>query len=68
VFTDQRGGLLRNSNWRARVFSAAVTACQKADDSFPSITPHDWTAPPPALYWMEGGRVLERKIWQRGLA
>jgi integrase len=41
VFTDQRGGVLRNSNWRARVFAPAVEACQKADDAFPSITPHD---------------------------
>jgi integrase len=41
VFTDLRGGVLRNSNWRARVFEPAVTTCQKADDSFPSITPHD---------------------------
>jgi integrase len=39
VFTDQRGGVLRNSNWRARVFQSAVEKCQKADDSFPSITP-----------------------------
>jgi integrase len=41
VFTDMRGGVLRNSNWRARVFEPAVKACQKADESFPSITPHD---------------------------
>jgi integrase len=41
VFTDMRGGVLRNSNWRARVFAPAVSACQKADESFPSITPHD---------------------------
>jgi integrase len=41
VFTDQRGGVLRNSNWRARVFLPAVDKCQKTDDSFPSITPHD---------------------------
>lgn len=41
VFTDLRGGALRNSNWRARVFAPAVAVCQKADDSFPSITPHD---------------------------
>jgi hypothetical protein len=39
VFTDQRGGVLRNSNWRARVFQPAVEKCQKADDTFPSITP-----------------------------
>ena len=41
VFTNQRGGVLRNSNWRARVFRQAVGQCQKADDTFPSITPHD---------------------------
>jgi integrase len=41
VFTDLRGGVLRNSNWRARVFEPAVAKCQKSDDTFPSITPHD---------------------------
>jgi integrase len=41
VFTDLRGGVLRNSNWRARVFGPAVEKCQTADDCFPSITPHD---------------------------
>jgi integrase len=34
VFTDMRGGVLRNSNWRARVFAPAVTKCQKTDESF----------------------------------
>jgi integrase len=37
----RRSGVLRNSNWRARVFEPAVAKCQKADESFPSITPHD---------------------------
>jgi integrase len=41
VFTDLRGGVLRNSNWRARVFEPAVTVCQKTDESFPWISPHD---------------------------
>jgi integrase len=41
VFTDLRGGVLRNSNWRARVFEPAVTKCQQADDTFPPISPHD---------------------------
>jgi hypothetical protein len=41
VFTDQRGGVLRNSNWRARVFRSAVVKCQAVDDTFPTITPHD---------------------------
>jgi integrase len=41
VFTDLRGGVLRNSNYRARVFEPAVEKCRKADDTFPSITPHD---------------------------
>jgi integrase len=41
VFTDQRGNVLRNSNWRARVFQPAVTKCQEVDGTFPSVTPHD---------------------------
>lgn len=41
VFTDQRGGVLRNSNYRSRVFAIAVKKCQKTDDTFPSVTPHD---------------------------
>jgi integrase len=41
VFSDLRGGVLRNSNWRAGVFEPAVEACQKSDDTFPTITPHD---------------------------
>jgi integrase len=41
VFTDQRGGLLRNSNWCGGVFAPAVEICQREDDTFPSITPHD---------------------------
>ena len=41
VFTDLRGGVLRYSNWRARVFEPAVAKCRKSDESFPSITPHD---------------------------
>jgi hypothetical protein len=35
VFTDQRGGVLRNSNWRAMVFRPAVAECQVADGTFP---------------------------------
>ena len=34
VFTDMRGGVLRNSNWRARVFEPAVRKCHKSDESF----------------------------------
>lgn len=41
VFADQPGGVLRNSNWRARVFRPAVERCQAADHTFPTITPHD---------------------------
>jgi len=37
VFTDMRGGVLRNSNRRARVFEAAVSKCQVNDDAFPAI-------------------------------
>ncbi|OBF96438.1 integrase [Mycobacterium sp. 852002-51152_SCH6134967] len=56
VFTDMRGGVLRNSNWRCRVFRPAVEECQRVAEAaraqesktgksttpeFPSITPHD---------------------------
>lgn len=34
VFTDQRANVLRNSNWRARVFQPAVTKCQKSTRHF----------------------------------
>ena len=56
VFTNSGGGVLRNSNWRDRVFAPAVVTCQHAAEAartresrsgepttpvFPSITPHD---------------------------
>lgn len=57
VFTDMRGGVLRNSNWRSRVFSTAVEICQREANAqrskelaatgeavtaqFPVVTPHD---------------------------
>ena len=41
VFTDLRGGVLRVSNYRTRVFAPAVAKCRKADDAFPAIIPHD---------------------------
>jgi integrase len=41
VFTDTRGGVLRNNNYRQHVFGPAVKKCQKADGTFPTITPHD---------------------------
>jgi integrase len=41
VFIAVRGGVLRVSNYRKAVFTPAVKACQKADATFPAITPHD---------------------------
>lgn len=41
MFTDLHGGALHNSNWRARVFGPAVEKCRRADETFPTITPHD---------------------------
>jgi integrase len=41
VFTDLRGGVLRNSNYRSRVFELAIRKCQKNDETFPPITPRD---------------------------
>jgi integrase len=41
VFTNLHGAVLRNSHYRQDVFAPAVRTCQKADDAFQSITPHD---------------------------
>jgi integrase len=41
VFTGTRGAVLRGGNYRNRYFSAAVQKCQKDDETFPDITPHD---------------------------
>jgi integrase len=41
VFTGTRGAVLRGGNYRNRYFNAAVEECQKDDDTFPDITPHD---------------------------
>ena len=65
VFTDLRGGVLRNSNWRARVFEPAVTKCQQADDTFPQITPHDLRHTAASLAVSAGANV---KAVQRMLA
>jgi integrase len=40
VFMNTSGNVLRGSNYR-KLFAAAVGKCQKADDSFPTVTPHD---------------------------
>jgi integrase len=41
VFTNTRGNVLRGTNYRSRVFNAAVEKCQESDDTFPHITRHD---------------------------
>jgi integrase len=41
VFTGTRGAVLRGGNYRKRYFAVAVAACQKEDETFPTITPHD---------------------------
>jgi integrase len=41
VFINLRGGVLRGSNFRPRFFDQAVEKCQKVDETFPTITPHD---------------------------
>ena len=41
VFTNLHGGVLRGNHYREDVFAPAVAACQRADDTFPTITPHD---------------------------
>jgi hypothetical protein len=44
VCTDVRGGVLRNSNWRARVFDAAV---KKLSEGRRHLPDHHATRPPP---------------------
>lgn len=41
VFAAVEGGVLRGSNFRDRVFTPAVRACQAEDPTFPRVTPHD---------------------------
>ena len=41
VFTGAKGAVLAVSRFRPRVFAPAVSRAQKADPTFPKITPHD---------------------------
>jgi integrase len=41
VFTSTRDAVLRGGNYRGRHFQSAVEKCQKDDETFPTITPHD---------------------------
>jgi integrase len=41
VFTNTYGRVLRGNHYRQDVFAPAVLACHAADDTFPTITPHD---------------------------
>lgn len=69
VFTDMRGGVLRNSNWRARVFGPGVAKCQAADETFPSITPHDLRHTAASLAVSAGANVkaLQRMLGHASL-
>jgi integrase len=48
VFTGTRGAVLRDGNFRNRVFNSAVQLCQMADDTFPHITPMTYGTRRPA--------------------
>ena len=41
VFRGAKGAVLAVSRFRARVFAPAVRRCQTADQTLPTITPHD---------------------------
>ena len=41
VFTGTKGAVFAVSRFRPRVFAPAVSRAQKADPTFPTITPHD---------------------------
>jgi integrase len=74
VFTDTRGNVIRNSNWRARVFSPAVEICQReakeqrakelagtgevVTPEFPTVTPHDLRHTAASLSVSAGANVL----------
>lgn len=47
------------------MFEPAVTACQKADESFPSITPHDLRHTAASLAVSAGANVkaVQRMLW-----
>jgi integrase len=57
VFTNLRGGVLRGSNFRPRFFDQAVEKCQKADETFPTITPHDLRHTAASLAVSSGAKV-----------
>lgn len=58
VFTDARGGVLRNSNYRPRIFAPAVAKCQDDDETFPKITPHDLRHTAASLAVSAGANVM----------
>lgn len=58
VFQDLRGGVLRNSNWRSRVFAPALVKCQKSDADMPTITPRDLRHTAASLAVSAGANVL----------
>jgi len=41
VFSSPNGSVLRNNNFRRRIFNPAVDEARKASPQFPRITPHD---------------------------
>ena len=69
VFTDLRGGVLRGSNYRYRVFAPAVQKCQKDDDTFPTITPHDLRHTAASLAVSAGANVkaVQRMLARQGV-
>jgi integrase len=64
VFTSGRGEVLRVSNYRRRVFALAVEECRKADNTFPTITPHDLrhTAASPAVSAGANVKAVQRML------
>lgn len=74
VFTAEDGGVLRNTNWRPRVFDKAVKHCQEAatkaratekanggepvTPEFPSLSPHDLRHTAASLAISAGANVM----------
>lgn len=65
VFTDLRGGVLRNSNYRSRVFEPAAVTCQKADETFPRRSART-TFGTPRHRWFQRRRQREGRAADAG--
>ncbi|WP_312870385.1 tyrosine-type recombinase/integrase [Gordonia asplenii] len=58
VFSSDDNGVLRNTNWRPRVWNRALAAVQADDPEFPTVSPHDLRHTAASLAISAGANVL----------